>query len=289
MFNLPLPAKQIQSAFTLSECLKYNGYFTGCLTYTWSCPTGAQKVEVWVIGAGGGGGGGGINGLVGRAGGGGGGGGAGGVSCRVFYGLDIPTSACICLGQQGIGGSAANIGVCATNGTAGGPSSFGSLVHAGGGGGGVRGMSCCANLVVSSAGGAGGTGNYQTGGTGGCSGFFASSGVTDLACPAFSPGGGGAGGGAGSCGGITYCGQASAPGGEAQYPNPNVGIAAIFVGGNAGSCSFVPNGQPPNIDYSNDQSYGGAAGGGAAGRAIQGIGYFGGNGSPGAALVISFF
>lgn len=284
MFNLPLQPSKVSTVFANRSISFFQS------SATWTCPIGTQKVEVWVLGGGGGGGGGGISGLINRSGGGGGGGGGGGISTCVFYGSSIPASACVCLGARGATGSAANIGVCAGNGGNGGVTSFGSLVHAGGGGGGVRGMSCCPSIVVQSAGGPGGTGNYLRGGTGGCSYFFASAGFENCAFPAIPFGGGGAGGGAGTCGGINYCGNPSAPSGAScLFPYSQTWGVGLDTGAAGGLGTRAGGGGQGSSATNVLVHEGGAGGGGGGAKACQAIGWSGGAGGSGRAVVVSYF
>lgn len=289
MFNPPLHSIRTSTAFSISKNCELT-YLPSCtLIHCWCCQPGTTKIEVWLIGGGGGGGGGGVAG--GCWGGGGAGGAGGGISSCIFYGNQIPASATVCLGSGGAGG-AGSISfpfTCATNGTNGGMTSFGSLVHAGGGGGGQRGRSVVSNQTAESSGGAGGTGNFLLGGTGGDGSFFPT--AFTCATPGQYPSGGGAGGGAGAfCGCVEL--QAASSGNLANLnlPKPGLGFAIYsYDGGDGGAqCAASINGENP--DTFNCLIGGGGGGGGGA---IRGgtpiVAGSGGLGSPGVALVISYF
>ena len=299
MFNSPIHPLKTGIAFTNAVASTYWAPDTGLIN-CWCCPPGTSKVEVWLIGGGGGGGGGGVQFGANTWGGGGAGGGGGGISSCIFYGNQIPASAAVCLGAGGAGG-AGSITVpftCATNGANGGMTSFGSIVHAGGGGGGQRGRSGVCNQVAESTGGAGGTGNFSPRGGSGGNGYFFPTvpNPGNEAFPGLYQGGGGAGGGAGTFGGVTdfQAGALSDPAGLLPLPVSNfgpgtcgIGILNVCTGAGGAQCTGFINGQNAINCVPN---YGGGGGGGGGARSGGGTtAGSGGLGAPGVALVISYF
>lgn len=101
-------------------------------SFTWTKPTGAKYLEIWLFGGGGGGGSGAVQATTsGRA---GGGGGSGGSYLFASIGADaVPSSVTVTVGAKGTGGASRTTAGSGNNGTAGGSTTFGSIFRAFGG------------------------------------------------------------------------------------------------------------------------------------------------------------
>lgn len=241
---------------------------------TWTKPTGAKAVEVICIGAGGGGGSG-RKGAAGSTRTGGGGGGGGAYSRAVFDASLLGSTETVSVGAGGTGGAAITTdSTLGANGVAGGASTFGNWVYAGGGGRGNGG-----NALQVLGGGGGSTARTGT--------FNTSSGVYGIggqgspsqAAPSAAEFGGGGGGGSTDSSVTTL---AAYNAGSSLFGGPGGGgggtidsADAILGGGNGGNTASYATG-------------GGASGGssGAAGsngasptRSICGTGGGGGGSS----------
>jgi hypothetical protein len=276
------------SAWTPKAALAQIDAYTSPGTFTWNKPDGAKTIELIIIGGGCGGG----SGRRGAAGTqrGGGGGGSGGCFVHIVlpasqFGATVPVT----VGAGGAGG--ASVTTDDTNGnlgTAGGDSSFGSIIADNTTGGAPGGTSSGGNgaiaencgTVVGRAGGAGGSGSAGqsasfTGSGPGCGGggagispansvFAGGNGCQwRIAGTAVGGTGGSSGGGNGNNGNSTFLSGAGGGGGGSGLGVP---------GGNGG------NGGKP----------GGGGGGGAASENGQPSGA-GGNGGDGAVYVITYF
>lgn len=237
--------------------------FTSNGTYT---PTSGMKIAtVYAFGAGGGGGSG-ARAAAGAATGGGSGGGGGGLAQAWLTAAQIGASQTVTIGAAGTGGAAQTADTTAgIDGTAGGSTSLGTLVFAGGGGGGQGG-----GLAANSGGGAGGTtgitGGSGSGGTGGINGTGVAS------------------GGSGAAGGTSLGIVGSGSGGAGTLAAGTVGLAggytnALFGGGpGGGSGGGITTGNVASNGGTGGLLYiGGVVSRGAAGTV--GAGQAGGNGS----------
>jgi hypothetical protein len=273
---------------------------------TWTKPTGAKIVEVFLIG-GGGGGGSGTKGDNVSAVGGGGGGGGGGFSTYKFNSNDINSSVNVVVGLGGIGAIGQTIDQkVGFNGTSGETTKFGeylkanggifgraSATIAGGGNAGVRGEGFFGATSFVGDGTAGSTSSgvaasAWNGGAGG-SGFAANSNLT--------VGGGAAGNGTNNR--FIYSGINAVAGGYVMdtdnYLNGQNGASymvsgwyTLGTGGGGGGASNISNVNGGN--GGNGGLYGGGGGGGGAHRATMNIlvsSGAGGNGSQGIAVIIS--
>lgn len=229
---------------------------------TWTKPsnlTGNELVVVQLWGAGGGGG-----GIDAGASGGGGGGGGGAYTQAYYRASDLGATVTVTLGAGGAGG------VGGINGTAGGNSTFGSLLSAyGGGGGGCYGG-------TSGAGGGGG-GNISSGGSAVTATFGAGGniggGSTAGSSSTFGGGGGGPGGGSPHTGGSSVYGGGGGAG--AAYDG---GVSYNGGGGGAGGSNFGAAGSGgASVVYGGTGGAGGLNANGGAGIAPSGGGGGAGN------------
>ena len=233
-------------------------------TYSWTMPSGANVVAVYVVGAGGGGGRGAAGGTVRN---GGGGGGGGGCAVGVFRASDLSSPVTVTIGQGGAAGSS------------GGDSTFGSYLTGGGGGAGSNGSTLASGI------GGGGGGNGSTGGTS-VAGTASSGGG-----PVSVSGGGGAGGAGGGCpsasaanhgtgGGAEWGGGAGGGCGGTNQLSGNGGTS-IFAGagggGGGGGTSVLNNNGGDGGATGVFTAAGGGGGGGGAGA--SGAATNGSNGS----------
>jgi len=230
---------------------------------TWTKPTGARLVEVFVIGAGGGGGGG---GLSGNPTGGGGGGGGGGYSYGIFVAGATSATETVTVGAGGAGGASSTIGV------AGGASSFGTLLTTTGGGAGGAGT------TSGGAAGTAGTGGTFLGaitGSAGGAGTTAANGAAGGSVTTFTPTGGGGGGGHNTA--TAYTGGA---GGARSGARTDAGGTAGAVAGGAGGAgtSGTVGG---NVGGTGGGGGGSRIGGVSAGGAGGAAGIYGGGGGGG--------
>jgi hypothetical protein len=230
--------------------------FAASGTYT---PTpGLRFAEVLLFGAGGGGGSG-ARTAAGAAASGGAGGGGGGLARARFTASQIGASKSVTIGAGGSGGAPQSTN--STNGISGSPggaTTFGTLLHAGGGGGGAGGQ-------IGGASGGGGAGSPASsgasgsGGTGGGGSFSIGSGGSGAAGGAGSHVFGGSGGG-----GCNAAGSTAATGGSCLYNGPSGGGA----GGGLTSANATTNGGAGGIVYVAGAPMAGAAG--IAGGAVNG-------------------
>lgn len=249
---------------------------------TWTKPAGAKVVEVFVIG-GGGGGGKASTGAEGTARDGGGGGGAGGAVIGQFNADDLDATVAITIGAGGAGGTADG---GFNTGGAGGTTSFGTYVQAGGGAGGSSGGMTLDSPNTASGGAAGASSLLVGPGGAGLSG----AGVL-FGSPGFSGhiGSGGAGSSRvasntnnlGLEGGNSSAGAGGLRGGNAD-PGGN-GVDGSATNGGSGGGGGA-KGQPGG----NGGFPGGGGGGGGANRTDDGAGGNGGSGGAGKAIVITY-
>lgn len=237
---------------------------------TWTKPTGAQSVDVTIIGGGGGGGSGANNNTAGF--GGGSGGGGGGYSRSSYPASVLSATHTITIGTGGSGGVSVNtVGGPGNGGNAGNDSTFGTKLLAGGGGGGGRGDQNVNNVGGTAGtgmfpGGVGGAGNASapstTFGAGGGGGGGAQNNTTGGAGGTITniPRTGGAGGtssGNGTAGTSATTNEATGGSGGGGGGGSNTGIAGNgALGGNYGSGGGAGGGTTANF----------ATGGGAAGK-----------------------
>lgn len=245
---------------------------------TWTKPSAGNSVRVIVIGAGGGGGGGSGDGST-PFGGGGGGGGGGGASEWTFDINTLSATESVTVGVGG-GGGAGNPGLgSGSTGTAGGATTFGTKLRAGGGGGGTGGNT----NGGTGAGGSGGYGMYvgavgngntveTIAGTGGGNGGLGNQG---------SGGGGGAKQGFNIAGGAAGTGGATGgTGGNGNsYTDTDEPIGGTGAGGGGGGGGSGPG------NGGNGGLYGGGGGGGGSDFSRGGNG---GSGANGYCVVITY-
>lgn len=224
---------------------------------TWTMPAGAVLVNVVVVGGGGGGGSGrrGAAGTV-RCGGGAGAGGA--ITRAVLPASTVTSPVTVTVGAGGTAGASVAADDTSGNaGGAGGTSSFGTYVKAGGGGAGAGGT------ATTGTGGSVSTGS-DPGGVG------ASASTTGGAGNGNSPGAGGAAGG-GAGGGLTT-GNVESTGGAGNSP-----VVATYTAGTAGAVTGGAGGTPATVAAAGSALPGpSAGGGGSAAAAAAGAGGTGG-------------
>ncbi len=290
-------------------------------SYTWTKPAGnPQWTEVYVIPGGGGGGSGSIVGSGTLASGGSGGGGAAINIPAKFQTSSLAATVAVTVGAGGTGGASVTASGAGNPGTAGGASTFGTLVMPGYGGAGAGGQ-----VSSNSGGGGGGTpmnqygsaasGTSTAGGAGGT--FGVAGGYGSSGAGSFFYGAGGGGGVAGSAGGSGGQSGIGATGGGA---GGGIGSAPVAsVGGNAqgnalvttsltggaigtnGANGLTPLGLAPGQGGSgggssitgnggNGGTGGRGAGGGGGGSVLNGhTSGAGGNGGPGLVVIVTSF
>jgi hypothetical protein len=264
-------------------------FVTATGSYTWTKPSGAQAVDVRILG-GGGGGGSGCRGAAStvRC---GGGGGAGGVLvARTFVASDLPSSVTGSVGAGGSGGAAVTTDT--TNGNAGGNgtgATFGSFAFAPGGNGGAGGSAASGTGGVTS----------SNGGNGGAGGSASTTGAAaNGSGSSYSASGGGAGGtvtsanvaSAGGTASFSWNGASSntGSGGVVDTTIPTAGTqpssqGTPSCGGGAGAASVTTVAQTGASAF-----YGGGGGGGGASVNGSNSGA-GGAGGAGWALIVTHF
>ena len=272
---------------------------------TWTKPTGAKLIKVYVMGGGGGGGSGAGGGGFGSGNGSGGSGGAGGAfGQKTFNANAVGATSTVIVGAGGTGGGAGGGGAQEVSGQRGNDSSFGTtvLLKATGGSGGIKGTlgggtgviatSTMANGDVWMWGGEGGSGGTNTSGVGGT--------AMNTATTTSARGGGGGGGcsGVGGNGGsfITYYVNAGGSGG-ALGTNGSVGnniSTNLMIGGTGAGGGGGGNGSGNAGGYGvSGGTYGSGGGGGGGGCGTGGGGYGlggeGGNGAGGFVIVVTSF
>jgi hypothetical protein len=265
-------------------------FFTTTGGNTWSKPSGAQTVQIALLGAGGGGGSG-RRGASGSVCCGGGGAAGGAITQRQYAAADLGSTVTVTVGAGGAGGAA--ITADSTNGnigSAGAATTFGTLAYAGAGAAGAGG-------TATAGGGAAGS-TLGTSPAGGGSSASASGAGGPQAPNAPAATGGGAGGGitvgaAASAGGLS--------GGSVLGNISNIGTAGVVDGtppgpgtqpsaqgtpscGGPGGCSSVTTAAQAGAT----PFYGGGGGGGGASLNGSNSGA-GGTGGPGWALIITYF
>lgn len=244
---------------------------------TWTKPSGAKFVDVYLLGGGGGGGGGGgVNTTSGQPGGGGGGGGSGSYSRKTFGAAALGATETITVGIAGTAGTAGPANTAGGNGGNGGLSKFGASSYittgAGGGGGGGGGAGQAGAIgVAGTAGTAGvvGTGDFTGAGALGGTG---NGGVGVDTATAFSPrsGGGGAQGSNGFAGGV-------GGGFITNFIKAGGTAGAAAVGGSAGGVGGAGNANSATLFYGGTGGGGGGGGGNGAGVGGGGAGGAAGN------------
>jgi hypothetical protein len=263
-------------------------------SYTWTKPSGAKTVYVFVVGAGGGGGSGRCD-AAGTARCGGGGGGAGAAMPAWFVASDLTSTVAVTVAAGGSGGAAVNTTATSGNaGGAGGGSVFGTYLRAAGGGGGGAGTATTGLGGASSIGIAPGNSGAAASTTG-----LVGNGPTG----SIGANGGGSGGGitsanvASNGGGspITSLGAStnSAAAGVVDTTAPTAGAAItvqgdVGCGGGGGASSITTNAQAG----ASAAGYGGGGGGGGSVLFTAGnltSSGAGGNGAQGYVLVVTYF
>lgn len=248
---------------------------------TWTKPTNAKTVSVYVFGAGGSGGSGGRQSGSQQNATGGGGGGGGGYGSKNFAASALGATETVTIGTGATGATGVSSNGAGTAGAAGGASSFGTtiVVRAGGGGAGGAGDSSGG----SSSAGAGGTQGNGQGDIGGAGGGGGGGGVDTPTAVSARGGGSGTNGnsvGAPGIGGSFITNYVFA-GGAASTAGTATSASLIYggVGGGGGNAGSVggAGGFPGG---------GGAGGGGAVGFGTSGAG---GNGANGLIVVITYF
>ncbi|WP_424361434.1 DUF2793 domain-containing protein [Methylocystis parvus] len=255
---------------------------------------GMRFVDVVLFGAGGGGGSG-ARQAAGASASGGGGGGGGGIARGRFTSAQIGASRAVTIGAAGAGGApqSAN-GAPGLSGTAGGDTSFGTLLKAfgggagsggglsiGSGGGGGSGFTARGNDASAAAGGGGSQGQGNGGsaaagggcslaghGAGGGGGPNAAAGAAGGNC-INGPSGGGAGGGISAANATSNGGLGGAIWVNGGLLMASAGVAGGVVNGGAGAGNFVTGSGPI-------EQAGAGGGGGASGLAAPGAGGAGG-------------
>ena len=269
--------------------------FTTAGSTSWTKPTGAKLVEVYMVAGGGGGGSGGA--YSGGPNGGGGGGGGGSFAYKKFNASSLGSTENLTVGTGGNGGASVSANTQGNDGNNGTDSTFGTiqlLVTKGG----TKGTKGTLNGVGSqNNGGAGGVvanGDIvAAGGTGGQGGYTSNSGDagTDTA-GLQSPRGGG--GGAGSSNGANFATNTNGVGGAfiTNYVLAGGAIATIgnsginfFYGGTGGGGSSSAN---SGLLTGGAGIYGSGAGGGGASINTVASGA-GGKGGDGFIIIISYF
>lgn len=232
---------------------------------TWTKPSSALAVDVYVVGAGGGGGSGSRRPTIGEMSGGGGGGG-GAYSCKRFLAQALAATETVTVGTGGSGGAAqTSNGTSGNAGSAGGASSFGT-----------------STLVIADGGGAGGGGGTSSGGS---AGTGASTRNGDIV---FAGGNGGAGGNgsAGGQGADIATGSGARGGGGGATRSAGTGFAGGAGGAfitnyvKAGGAGGTSSGGVGTAGSSTDAGFffGGVGGGGGGQSNAEVVGYAGGAG-----------
>jgi hypothetical protein len=265
---------------------------------TWTKRVNLVSADVVVIGAGAGGrGGGGDSASAPNSGGAGGG---GGIRTGSFLAAALSSTETVTVGAGGTGGAGGNNAVRGSLGTAGGASSFGAHLTAGGG-----------NVGSNETGGTGGTGS-ETGGSGGNGAGFLAAAATSGGSKTASAGGGGGGGPIASMGGSGTPGTSGAGGASGATAGGTTGVGATASsgsvtggvggtgtnganngaggGGGGGGCGAVTSagaGTATGGAGGAGGLYGGGGGGGGMAKMNgSGINSFGGAGGAGAAGVV---
>jgi len=276
----------------VSGAVKFDGTFSGngvnatttiyTANGTWTKPTGAKIVEVYVIGGGGGGGSGDVHSSDANLRDGGSGAGGGSFAYKKFLASALGTSETVVVGAGGTGGAGRGTQGGGNNGTDGGLSSFGTnLLKATGG---IKGVTpgTSGNAAVGGAGGAQTNGDMSIiGGAGGNSGDSGGGAQGVDSTNVISPrGGGGAGsnGQSGAAGGgfLTYYVLAGGAANTAgATTDAGLLIGGVGGGGGNGGTAGGAGGYP-----------GGGGGGGGGSSSASGAG---GNGANGVVIVITHF
>jgi len=263
--------------------------FSTAGTTSWTKPTGAKIVEVYVCGGGGGGGSGKSGGITGS---GGSGGGGGSIGYKQFNASGLGPTESVVVGAGGTGGASVSGTNDGNDGVDGGLSSFGTtlLLKANGGAKGIKGTAGGTPAGGSGGGTANGTLMYA-GGDGGAGAVGAGSQGVDTAINISARGAGGGGGnntgGAATGGGnggafITYYVKAGGTQGNPGASSLSLFIAGTGAGGGVGNyASGAGTGAGGGAGVDGSGGGGGGAGGSASGA--------GGNGGDGFVIVITTF
>lgn len=267
---------------------------------TWTKPTGASKVEVFVWGAGGGGGG----GERASSANGGGGGGGGCFAYQLYTASSLASSETVTVGAAGTGGPGTSGAGQGTSGGTGGNSSFssgGTLTQANGGGGGNANGSGGSGGTCSPASGTDSFTQFSlVGADGGAAGDGANNGSTGSSHTGLPTSGAGGGGGGGASGSN----QTGGAGGTNTFATPIATLRFIpqypgtkhpyqymltSAGGTGGSGNGTGGGTP-SAGTAGTFPGGGGGGGGAKdsddGASASGAG---GSGSAGLVIVVTYF
>lgn len=243
---------------------------------TWSKPTGAKTVDVYVIGGGGGGGGGGRgNGGSTPDYGGGGGGGGGAYAYKRFLADGLSATETVTVGAGGAGGAGgASSSTGGSNGSAGGSSSFGTstLLIANGGAAGNGGAVNGGNASGGSGGAARNGDIAQAGGDGAQGGSSSAGSAATSATTGVSPRGGGGGGHKG--------GSSDAAGGAGGGFTTNFVLAGGTAGASSGGAGGAGN-DPSTKLIGGTGGGGGGSNGSATGAGGAGVAGSGGGGGGG--------
>jgi hypothetical protein len=248
-------------------------------TFTWTKPTNAKAVFVFLVGGGGGGGSGAVNATNGARGGGGGGGG-GGLTQIWMNAADLASTVTVTVGAGGPGGASRPSGSASSGfiGTNGGNTSFGTYLSAGYGGAGQAG-------TVAGGGAAGGAATstlfnfYALTGLGGGAGTT-TTGTTVGNASAFqglyaNSGGGGAGAAALS----TVAADGGSGGGKTAATNQSSGTGSLIAGGTGGVAATLTAATAGTSTYA--FGFGGTGGGGGYYKTVTDGGTGASGGAPG--------
>lgn len=281
---------------------------------TWTKPTNAKRVKMFLMGGGGGGGGGAVTLGGSTISCGGGGGGSGGITEIEIPADQLTSTVSVTIGAGGTGGFGPQTQSASLSGSAGGvgnPTFFGSYAWAQGGGSGGAGLSGTFGTPTGTGGASSSGGN--TGGAASTTGGSGTVGTPGSATSSSTVGSGGGGAG-GSCNTAATA-SAGGAGGRANVLNLTGGSGGVTGGGNGGAGqSATTSGPSGGIVRASGGGGGGSVstgtsgfiagfggaggvpgGGGGGGGAIQGLtaGFYsagsGGAGGAGYAVITTYF